>query len=99
MIAGSSAAVERAVELAKERGIRRAVMLPVSAPFHCALMKPAAERLQPLLEATEFADLQLPLVNNVDGELITSGAAARDGLFRQVASPVRWSDSVRRLAR
>lgn len=98
VIAGSKAAIERAVELAKEKGIRRAVMLAVSAPFHCALMAPAADRLKPVLEATAFSDLKLPLVTNVDAEIITSGAAARDALVRQVASPVRWTDSVRRLA-
>ena len=97
VIAGSRVAIERAVNLAKERGIRRAVMLAVSAPFHCELMRPAAERLQPLLAATSFADLRLPLVTNVDAEWITSGIAARDALFRQVAAPVRWTDSVQRL--
>jgi [acyl-carrier-protein] S-malonyltransferase len=97
VIAGNKAAVERAVELAKAQGIRKAVMLAVSAPFHCALMTPAAERLAPVLAATPFADLQTPLVTNVDAEIITSGEAAREALFRQVASPVRWSDSVKRL--
>lgn len=97
VIAGNKAAVERAVELAKEKGIRKAVMLAVSAPFHCALMMPAAERLQPVLASATFSDLQTPLVTNVDAEIITSGDAAREALFRQVASPVRWSDSVKRL--
>jgi [acyl-carrier-protein] S-malonyltransferase len=95
VIAGNKAAVERAVELAKEKGIRKAVMLAVSAPFHCALMMPAAERLQPVLATATFSDLQTPLVTNVDAEIITSGDAARAALFRQVASPVRWSDSVK----
>jgi [acyl-carrier-protein] S-malonyltransferase len=97
VIAGTKAAVERAVELAKERGIRKAVLLSVSAPFHCALMRPAAEKLRPVLEAAEFQDLQTPLVTNVDAEIMTSGKAAREALFRQVASPVRWSDSINRL--
>lgn len=97
VIAGDKAAVEHAVELAKEKGIRRAVMLAVSAPFHCALMTPAAEKLRPVLEATEFRDLQTPLVTNVDAEVITTATAARDALFRQVAAPVRWSDSIKRL--
>jgi [acyl-carrier-protein] S-malonyltransferase len=97
VIAGDRAAVERAVELAKERGIRKAVMLAVSAPFHCALMAPAAERLEPVLAAASFVDLQTPLVTNVDAEIITSGGAARQALVRQVASPVRWSDSLKRL--
>jgi [acyl-carrier-protein] S-malonyltransferase len=97
VIAGHRSAVERAVELARSRGAKRAVMLAVSAPFHCALMKPAADRLKPVLDATDFAGLSVPLVTNVDAELITQGAAAREALIRQVASPVRWSDSVRRL--
>lgn len=97
VIAGSKAAVERAVELAKDKGIRRAVLLAVSAPFHCQLMKPAAEKLKPVLDATRFADLQTPLINNVDAQIIATGTQARDGLYRQVASPVRWSDSVQRL--
>ncbi|MEW6125449.1 MAG: ACP S-malonyltransferase [Acidobacteriota bacterium] len=97
VIAGNKAAVERAVELAKDKGFRRAVLLAVSAPFHCQLMKPAAEKLQPVLEATTFADLQTPLVTNVDARIIATGTAARDSLCRQVASPVRWSDSVRLL--
>ncbi len=94
VIAGSQQAVEGAVELAKEKGIRRAVLLAVSAPFHCELMQPAAEKLKPVLEATAFADLQIPLVTNVDAKVIHSGAEARDALYRQVASPVRWSDSI-----
>ena len=97
VIAGDRAAVERAVELAKEKGVRRAVLLPVSAPFHCELMRPAAARLRPVLEAVEFADLRVPLVTNVDADCITSGAAAREALVRQVDSPVRWTDSVQRL--
>jgi [acyl-carrier-protein] S-malonyltransferase len=97
VIAGGKAAVERAVELAKARGIRRAVLLAVSAPFHCALMAPAAEQLRPVLEACEFADLHTPLVTNTDAEIITSGKAARQALIDQVASPVRWSDSINRL--
>lgn len=97
VIAGHLEAVQLAVELARSRGARRAVMLQVSAPFHCELMRPAAERLAPLLHATEFRDLKVPLVTNVDAELIRSGAAAREALIRQVAQPVRWEDSIRRL--
>ena len=97
VIAGHKSAVEYAVTLAKQRGARRAVMLAVSAPFHCALMQPAAERLQPVLADTAFADLSVPLVTNVDAAVITSGDEARAALVRQVASPVRWSESVRRL--
>src|SRR5882724_335027 len=97
VIAGHRPAVERAVELAKTNGAKRAVMLAVSAPFHCELMKPAAERLAALFTGTEFSDLKGPLVTNVDAELITCGNEARDALLRQVASPVRWSESIQRL--
>src|SRR5207244_454113 len=97
VIAGHRPAVERAVELAKAKGAKRAVMLAVSAPFHCELMKPAAERLEAVFNETVFSDLTIPLVTNVDAELITSGVEARQALLRQVASPDRWSDSVKRL--
>lgn len=97
VIAGNREAVERAVALAKERGVRKAVMLAVSAPFHCELMSPAAEKLAVVLEGTRFGDLRVPLVTNVDAAVIDSGSAARNSLVRQVASPVRWSDSVSRL--
>ena len=97
VIAGHRAAVERAVELAKNKGAKRAVMLNVSAPFHSSLMQPAADRLAPVLEQVSFSDLAAPLVTNVDVEFIESGVAARDALQRQVASPVRWSESVGRL--
>jgi [acyl-carrier-protein] S-malonyltransferase len=99
VIAGNAAAVERAVELAKSRGARRAMMLNVSAPFHCALMKPAEERLAKDLEQLEMADPQVPLANNVDAALVRSAAAARDGLRRQVSAPVRWEESMRLLRR
>jgi [acyl-carrier-protein] S-malonyltransferase len=94
VIAGNKAAVERAVELAKAKGAKRAVMLPVSAPFHCQLMKPAAERMTTVLNEIDFKDLSLPLVTNVDATLITSGSEARGSLLRQVVSPVRWNESV-----
>ncbi|HJQ70450.1 MAG TPA: ACP S-malonyltransferase [Blastocatellia bacterium] len=97
VIAGHKSAVEHAVSIAKEKGIRRAVLLAVSAPFHCELMKPAADRLAPVLDEIEFLDLNVPLVTNVDARMTTSGAEARAALIRQVASPVRWSDSVRLL--
>lgn len=99
VIAGNAAAVTRAVELAKARGARRAMMLSVSAPFHCALMKPAEERLAKDLEQLEAADPQVPLVNNVDAAVVRSGAVARDGLRRQVSAPVRWEESMRLLCR
>jgi [acyl-carrier-protein] S-malonyltransferase len=97
VIAGHRPAVERAVSLAKSNGAKRAVMLAVSAPFHCELMKPAAERLEAVFNETAFSDLTVPLVTNVDAELITCGVEARDALLRQVASPVRWSESINRL--
>jgi [acyl-carrier-protein] S-malonyltransferase len=97
VIAGHRPAVERAVNMAKSSGAKRAVMLAVSAPFHCELMKPAAERLESIFNEIVFADLTMPLVTNVDAELITCGRAARDALLRQVASPVRWTESVNRL--
>jgi [acyl-carrier-protein] S-malonyltransferase len=94
VIAGHSAAIDRAIALLKERGIKRAIKLKVSAPFHCALMMPAQERLAADLEQLEFHDLQIPLVTNVDAAAITGGAEARDALIRQVSSPVRWLESI-----
>jgi len=98
VIAGHAAAVERAMTLAKAAGARRVLPLPVSAPFHCALMKPAQERLRANLDATEFADLACPLINNWQAREIRLGAEAREGLYQQVPNPVRWLESVRLLA-
>ena len=98
VIAGHKGAVERASALAKERGAKRALPLPVSAPFHCALMAPARERLEPSLRAAEFADPRVPVVTNIDATPVTTGAAAREALVRQVDGPVRWVESVRWLA-
>jgi len=98
VIAGNTEAVKRAAELAKAAGARRAVMLPVSAPFHCSLMRPAQERLRGDLNATEFVDLACPLVNNWQAREVRSGADAREGLFHQVPNPVRWTDTIRHLA-
>jgi len=98
VIAGHAGAVHRAMELAKAAGARRAVPLPVSAPFHCALMKPAQERLRVDLDATEFRDLSCPLVNNWQAREIHAGAEAREGLYQQVPNPVRWVEAVRYLA-
>ena len=98
VIAGHAGAVARAVDLAKAAGARRAVILPVSAPFHCSLMKPAQERLGADLKSTEFRDLLTPLVNNFQARLIRSGADAREGLYQQVPNPVRWTESIRTLA-
>ena len=97
VIAGAAAAVARAVELAKAGGARRAVMLNVSAPFHCALMQPAQDRLAVDLEATEFAGPRVPLVNNADAKVIRTAAEAREGLRRQVTASVRWEQSMRAL--
>jgi [acyl-carrier-protein] S-malonyltransferase len=97
VIAGSAAAVARAVELAKSRGAKRAVMLNVSAPFHCALMAPAEERLSADLDAIEVTDPLFPLVNNVDAKMVATGRGVRDGLKRQVTRPVRWEESMRAL--
>jgi [acyl-carrier-protein] S-malonyltransferase len=98
VIAGHAAAVARAMELAKAAGARRAVLLPVSAPFHCALMKPAQQRLRADLDATVFSDLSCPLVNNWQAREIGTGAEAREGLYQQVPNPVRWVESIRYLA-
>jgi [acyl-carrier-protein] S-malonyltransferase len=98
VIAGNAGAVDRAIPLAKAAGARRAVLLPVSAPFHCALMKPAQERLRADLDATEFRDLTTPLVNNWQAREIRTGAEAREGLYQQVPNPVRWVESIRYLA-
>ncbi|HVV43994.1 MAG TPA: ACP S-malonyltransferase, partial [Bryobacteraceae bacterium] len=84
VIAGNRGAVERAMELAKAAGAKRAVPLAVSAPFHCPLMTPAQQRLKPDLDATPFGDLQFPLVNNWQARRITTGAEAREGLYHQV---------------
>jgi [acyl-carrier-protein] S-malonyltransferase len=98
VIAGHAGAVGRAVELAKAAGARRAVLLPVSAPFHCPLMQPAQERLKADLDAIAFRDLSVPLINNWQACEIRTGAEAREGLYQQVPQPVRWAESVRRLA-
>jgi len=97
VISGSAVAVKRAVEIASQSGAKRAVILPVSAPFHCALMMPAQRRLEPDLRATQFSALKIPLVTNVDAQAITTGEEARDALIRQVTAPVRWLDSVREM--
>ena len=95
VISGSAAAVKRAVEIASQSGAKRAVILPVSAPFHCALMMPAQVRLESDLRTTKFSALKIPLITNVDAEAISTGDEARDALIRQVTAPVRWLDSVR----
>jgi [acyl-carrier-protein] S-malonyltransferase len=98
VIAGATGAVERASVRAKELGARRAVPLPVSAPFHCALMKPAETRLEPELRALPAGPPRVPIVANVDGQLKRDAASAIDALVRQVSAPVLWEAVVRRLA-
>ena len=97
VISGSAGAVKRAVEIASQSGAKRAVILPVSAPFHSALMMPAQEKLEKDLQTTTFADLQVPLVTNVDADTIRTGEEARGALVRQVSMTVRWEESMRML--
>ncbi len=97
VISGHAAAVERATKLASERGAKRAIMLSVSAPFHCSLMKPAQDRLAGDLQSLPFKKPALPIVGNVDAAVIEDGARARDVLIRQVTGAVKWDQSVRLL--
>jgi [acyl-carrier-protein] S-malonyltransferase len=97
VIAGTKAAIDRAIIVAKAHGVRRALPLSVSAPFHCELMKPAEERLRPLLENAPFKDLWMSLVSNVDASPIGTATAVRNALVRQVASPVRWVESIQKM--
>src|SRR5262249_33807306 len=97
VIAGTKSAIDRAIDVAKKRGVRRALPLPASAPFHCALMEPAAERLRPILDDATFKDLWFALVSNVDASPIGTATAVRNALLRQVASPVRWVESVQKM--
>jgi [acyl-carrier-protein] S-malonyltransferase len=98
VIAGATAAVQRAAERAKALGAKRAVMLNVSAPFHCAMMKPAEERLAPELRALSVTDPRVAVVANVDAEPKRDAASAIEALVRQVSAPVQWESVVRRLA-
>ena len=97
VIAGSKAAVEKACEVLKAHGAKRALPLPVSAPFHSSLMKPAAERLQERLAATPFAAPQITVINNIDVAVETEADRIRDALYRQAFGPVRWVETVRAL--
>jgi [acyl-carrier-protein] S-malonyltransferase len=97
VISGHAMAVERAIQLALERGAKKAVLLPVSAPFHCSLMKPAQDLLATDLRVLEFHDPRIPVVCNVDAALVTDAERSRDALMRQVTAPVKWEQSVRRL--
>ena len=99
VIAGNAEAIDRAIALLKERGAKRAVRLNVSAPFHCALMMPAQQRLAEDLKGLKFRDLSIPLVTNVDAVATCTGMQARDALIRQVSAPVRWLESIEFLIR
>ena len=93
-ISGAAAAVERAIVLAKERGARKAVLLHVSAPFHCPLMQPAQDRLAELLKALPFAPATVPVIVNVDAKMVSEAETLRDALIRQVTGTVRWVQSM-----
>jgi [acyl-carrier-protein] S-malonyltransferase len=97
VIAGEKAAVERAIEACKEKGAKRAMLLPVSAPFHSTLMRPAAERLKVYLESVALAAPKIAVVNNVDVAVESDPARIRQALVRQAASPVRWVEVIRRM--
>ena len=97
VISGNTKAVERAAERAKQRGAKRAIMLQVSAPFHCALMEPAQDRLSPDLAALDFRDPQVPVIANIDSEPKTTAVASRDALLRQVTGAVQWSPSMQKI--
>ena len=94
MIAGHKAAVERAAEALKAKGAKRALLLPVSAPFHCSLMKPAAEKLKSRLAEVMVSVPRIPVVNNVDVATVSDPEAIRDALVRQAAAPVRWVETM-----
>jgi [acyl-carrier-protein] S-malonyltransferase len=98
VIAGNKGAVERAIELSKAAGAKRAIALAVSAPFHCPLMRPAQERLQPDLDATRFSSLRIPLINNWQAREVWTGDEAREGLYQQVPNPVLWTEIIGYLA-
>ena len=97
VIAGSAEAVERAMEACKEAGAKRALPLPVSVPSHCALMKPAAEKLAEKLESINFNNPDIPVINNVDVSAEATAEAIKDALIRQLYNPVRWTETVQRL--
>jgi len=97
VISGSKGAVERAADLAKQQGAKRAILLPVSAPFHCALMQPAQDRLAEDLHILEFHNPEVPVMCNVDAALVSTGDLSRDALIRQVTGAVQWVKSMRGL--
>jgi [acyl-carrier-protein] S-malonyltransferase len=98
VIAGTKAAVERACEAAKAKGAKRALPLPVSAPFHSSLLKPASDRLRDYIAGLQFSTPQIPVINNVDVMVTNDTAAIKDALVRQAASAVRWVETVQKMA-
>jgi [acyl-carrier-protein] S-malonyltransferase len=98
VIAGHKDAVERACEAAKAKGAKRALSLPVSAPFHSSLLKPASDRLREYMASVPFAAPQIPLINNVDVAVVQEAAGIKDALVRQAASPVRWVETIQKMA-
>jgi [acyl-carrier-protein] S-malonyltransferase len=98
VIAGHKAAVERACEAAKAKGAKRALPLPVSAPFHSSLLRPASDRLREYMEKLQFGAPAIPLISNVDVMMNTDPALIKDALVRQAASPVRWVETVQKMA-
>ncbi len=99
VISGHRQAVERAGDLARQRGARKVLSLAVSAPFHCELMKPAEERLSQVIQDIAFHDLRIPLVNNVEAQKVTRGEEARQGLVKQVSAAVLWYDCIQEMVR
>jgi len=98
VIAGSKNALERACEIAKAKGAKRALVLPVSAPFHSSLLKPASDNLREYLQTVQFSAPQIPLINNVDVAIRMDVASIKDALVRQAASPVRWVETIQQIA-
>jgi [acyl-carrier-protein] S-malonyltransferase len=99
VIAGEKAAVERAIELAKKKGGRKAVLLPVSVPVHTPLMQPAAERLARDVESVAWSNLTVPLINNAEARALQEAADIQRSLIRQLPSPVLWEESIRTMSR
>ncbi|MBS0308850.1 MAG: ACP S-malonyltransferase [Proteobacteria bacterium] len=98
VIAGHKEAVERACQVAKDKGAKRALPLPVSAPFHSSLLNPASDRLREYMASLHFSAPQIPLINNVDVAIVNDPAGIKDALVRQAASPVRWVESIQKMA-
>ena len=97
VIAGETRAIDRAMEIAKEKGARRAMVLPVSAPFHCSMLTPAGEKLKEELDKINLKDMKIPVVTNVTAEYILDKSMVKDLLIRQVSSPVLFEDSIRNM--